>query len=165
MKATIEIQKRYKYRPWSIGWALFIIITYAAWIAYLIYGYFKGKGGNPDYLPTYNLFRHPSWQHFKDFLANLANDPLTEAGMIVLIAILPIPGLPYYVYERMEFVLAKVGIFQLFVTAVLGKPSYSSTDKSENWVESILSYVLFIAVIGIIIGSVLCTKYKWCLFS
>lgn len=156
---TIEIFKRYKYRPWTFGWGLFVATIYILWILYLIYGFLEGKKGNPKYLPIYNLFRYPSWQHFKDFLASIANDPVTEAALIILVAILPVPGLPYYVYERLEFVLAKIGLFQLFVTAILGNPNYTSTSKNETLLEQIISYALLIIVIGVIIGSFVYSRY------
>ncbi len=150
-------------RKWSLGWAAFVASTTVAFIGFMIYAYMKGKSGNAHYMPTYNFFHNPSWQHFKEWWAQMANDPLTEMLLMFVVMILPVPFLPYYIHERMELLLAKLGLYQMITVAILGSPNYDpdagAFGGEQEW-QYILGWVFLAAVIGVSIYSILCSKGK-----
>lgn len=162
------VQKTIPIRKWTVGWILFVIGTYLASLIYFVYGFIEGYKGNTKYQYISNLILHPSWANFKIFIATIANDPVTDFFLLLMFVLLPIPALPFYGYQRIELLLAKVGLYQLFITAVLGSPNYNPQKTNENMATYVIGWVLFGTIISLFfysfIYSKLPKKTKECLF-
>ena len=163
MPTTTEKTVVVKRRRWSVGWIIVVIVTNALFVAYTVYAYIKGKQGEKEYEPVYNLLRRPSWEHFKAYWAHMANDPWTDILLIFFFIVLPVPFLPYHFHERIEVMLAKLGIYQMLTAALLGPPNYKPHGgkwQGEGKVTYILGWV-FVGVITIAAAySYYCAKGK-----
>jgi hypothetical protein len=151
-------QRTVRRREWTTAWRLLLLGIYVAYAVYAIYMYREGKRGNARYRSWYILLRHPSWQHFKDWLAQVANDPQLDILLTFAFVLIPIPFLPYYVHGRLEVLLAKLGLFYLLVTLILGKPRYNSQDPGESRTEYLAGWAFLGVLVVVTTGSFLVTR-------
>ena len=150
---TKTIIKEVTIRKWTKPWIIFVISTYVVSIGFFIYGLIEGLRGNTKYQYISNLFAHPSWLNFKTFIATLANDPITDMFLLLFFVFLPVPGLPYYGYEKIELLLAKIGLYQLFITAVLGSPNYNPKVNTESTFTYVIGWLIFSTIVILFIYS------------
>lgn len=159
---TVTVQKTVKVRQWTIAWVIFVISTYLISFGYLAYGFVQGLKGNKKYQYISNLVTHPSWKNFKIFIATLANNPITDILLLLFFVLIPIPSLPYYGYQRIELLLAKIGIYQLLIMSVLGSPNYDPIKTNENMSTYIVGWIIFFTVIVLFIYSFIYAKSPKC---
>lgn len=133
---------------WSRTWLAVALVTNLAMVAYMVYGYFRGRAGDVGYAAVYNLVREPTWLNFKLWWAHMVNDPWTEVLLVFVFLLMPLPFLPYHVHERMELLMAKLGLYMLLSSAILGAPNYDPTAAFAG--EGKLRYILGWALLGLI---------------
>lgn len=112
-------------REWTKLWIAVFILVNVLLVGYNAYKFWQGYRGVKSDVPTYNLLAHPSWLNFKIWFAAMANDPWTDILLMFSAALLPIPLLPAHVHNRFEVVLAKLGIYKMLQSAVLGPANYN----------------------------------------
>jgi hypothetical protein len=100
------------------------------WVGFLYYLYHDGKTNihASDAAKTWYFFvNNMSWANFKCFYSSLANDPWGDIIASTIFGFLPLPGLPSSFSGRVSVILAKIGIYKLTVTLLLGSPNYPVT--------------------------------------
>ena len=149
---------------WTPPWIALTVATNGAFVGYMIYSYLKGRAGDTAYATTYNLFRHPSWLNFKRWWAHMANDPWTEIGLMFVFMLAPLPLLPYHLHERIELMVAKLGIYTIMSSAILGGPNYDPEEPYGGETKSAYTAKwIFIGVILMLVtGSYVCKRTGIC---
>jgi len=148
-------------REWTTFWKIFVAGTYVMYAAFMWYMYDQGKKGNPKYKSFYMLVHKPSWQHFKDWWAEMANDPMTDILMTFAFVIIPVPFLPYYAHNRIEILMAKLGLYFLVTTLILGKPKYDPKKTGESKRVYIAGWLFAVLLVLVATVSYILSRKKY----
>lgn len=118
-------------------------------IAYVIYMYIQGSRG-VEYHSFYEFVRHPSWENFRIWYADMANDVWGNIVFALIYSIIPIPFLEQLNMKFIDRFLASLGLTYVTNAVILGKPSY---DVNQIWTTAdyIVAYVV-IAIVVVFLG-------------
>jgi hypothetical protein len=124
----------------------------SAQLGFAVYMYTQGRKGNPKYTPFSDLIHNPTWQRFRIWFATMANDPVIDIVLTLTFVLIPFPFLPAFAHQRIELFLSKIGLYQILVTIILGKPNYDAKKKQK--VQDYMGGSIFIAILlGLFIWS------------
>lgn len=143
-------------KHWNTAWIAFGVLVIAVFIGTLIYMYTQGKKGNEKYASFYHFVHHPSWQSFREWFADTANDPWTDIVLTLTFAMIPLPFLPEYAHNRLEVFLSKIGLYYILVTLILGRPNYTA-KKDRPWTD----YVGGVGLLGLLLVIYVGSKLYW----
>ena len=108
-------------------WLIFAVLI-LVWVVLLVRGYNEAKSSwktaSDSSKAFYVFINNLSWETFKCWYAATANEPWMDILATLAIGFLPIPGLPSTLGGRLNIVLAKIGMYKLSTTLILGSPRY-----------------------------------------
>lgn len=141
------------YNNTRVQWIVFTVVLLLT-IGLFVYKYKLGEQGNRKGLPTYEFFStlfdgdvsaSEKWQNFRRLLANIGENFFEDAIGILLVMLLPMPGISTSISLRYEVVLAKLGIFAILLFLIVGKPSYEKTlDTKTTRKQEVAKWLLLL---------------------
>jgi hypothetical protein len=103
------------------------LVVLILWLLYIIALYKQSESSSPSQVASAfgKFIDAPSWSNFKCFYAALANDPLGDIMSTIILGLLPLPGLSEATTgQKIEFILAKIGVYKISLALLLGSPNY-----------------------------------------
>jgi hypothetical protein len=147
-----------------------IMFVYTIFSSY-IYGKKKVEDGKKisnngeidSEIAAYNMYKYGKYDNFKIWFAAISNEPWFDLMATAMFVLMPMPFLPVAHGERFEVFLAKLGIYKISTTIILGSPKFNPIENEKHHVKQTNSSKFiegsFYATMILYAGSWIYSKY------
>ena len=112
------------------------------------------KGFYNEDLAVYNLFTYGGWKHFQVWLAATSPNAWQNILFTIIMVLIPFPVASGTPIEKLYMMFARLGLFKLIFTIILGNPIYIvhkdnqyNESNTEGKIEIIVSILLIVILI------------------